>query len=227
MEEKSRISLIHATSVAIQPINESFLRLWPDAVVHNLLDDSLTADLERAGGNVMAMAHRFSALVRYALERGADGILFTCSAFGPAVEWARAGGSVPMLKPNEAMIEEALAIGRKIALLATFRPALAPIMDEFNQAASGLELNPVFVEGALNALKAGDQAAHDRLIAEACAAASGSDVVCFTQFSMTSARDASQRASRRPTLATTDSAVEKLKSLIAQRSGKNQLPACG
>ncbi|RAR47920.1 hypothetical protein C7401_15714 [Paraburkholderia unamae] len=216
MNSKTRISLIHATSVAIQPINESFRRLWPDATVYNLLEDSLTADLERAGGDIMVMAHRFSALVRYSRDTGADGILFTCSSFGPAVEAARASIDVPVLKPNEAMIDEALGIGRKIALVATFQPALEPIMQEFDELASGIEFNPIFVEGALAALKAGDQETHDQLIAEACALASQSDVVCFAQFSMTSAHAAAEAAARRPTLTTTDSAVKSLKKRLSR-----------
>ena len=46
-QPKPRIALIHATPVAIQPVNDAFKCLWPAAEVYNLLDDSLAPDLEK------------------------------------------------------------------------------------------------------------------------------------------------------------------------------------
>ena len=121
-----RITLIHALKHSIVPIEASFARLWPDASLMNLLDDSLSADLARDGRLTDAMTERFLRLGRYAAGTGSDAILFTCSAFGPCIEAvARAHAPMPVLKPNEAMIEQAAAKGRKIGLLSTFPPTLA------------------------------------------------------------------------------------------------------
>ena len=107
-----RITLIHALKHSIVPIEASFARLWPDARLMNLLDDSLSADLARDGGLSAAMTERFLQLGRYAAGTGSDAILFTCSAFGPCIEAvARAHAPMPVLKPNEAMIEQAAARG--------------------------------------------------------------------------------------------------------------------
>ena len=46
---KTRIALIHAVTVAIQPVQEAFLDLWPEAEYGNILDDSLSLDRERDG----------------------------------------------------------------------------------------------------------------------------------------------------------------------------------
>jgi Asp/Glu/hydantoin racemase len=219
MSSKPRISLIHATPLSIPPIIQSFQRLWPEATVYNLLEDSLTADLVAAGNDIQAVAPRFDALTRYAIGTGCDGILFTCSAFGPAIEAARAGQSIPILKPNEAMISEALTLGSRIALVASFQPALRPITEEFHElakeAGQTVELRPVFVEGAWAALQQGDSAKHDALVAAACGEVSDCDVICFAQFSMTTAAAGAHAASGLPTLTTPDSAVKRLKSLIA------------
>src|SRR5512142_434523 len=101
-----RISLIHATPVAIEPIVAAFRQLWPQAVTTNLLEDSLAADLAAEGRLTDAMIERFVALARYVHGCGADAILFTCSAFGPAIDAARRAVPVPVLKPNEAMLDE-------------------------------------------------------------------------------------------------------------------------
>jgi hypothetical protein len=43
MAQSPRIALIHATPVAVEPINTAFKRLWPLAETTDLLDDSLAA----------------------------------------------------------------------------------------------------------------------------------------------------------------------------------------
>src|SRR3954447_15947304 len=115
-----RIALIHALKHSIVPVEASFARLWPEARLMNLLDDSLSADVARDGRLTDAMTARFLSLGRYAAGTGAEAILFTCSAFGPCIEAvARAEAPMPVLKPNEAMVEQA-ARGRRVGLLATF-----------------------------------------------------------------------------------------------------------
>jgi len=44
-----RIALIHATPHAIEPVNSSFKKLWPEASLQNILDDSLSKDHAAAG----------------------------------------------------------------------------------------------------------------------------------------------------------------------------------
>src|SRR3954454_1129627 len=104
-----RVALIHALRHSPPPIEAAFARLWPEATLANLLDDSLSADLARDGALTPAMTDRFLTLARYAATSGADGILFTCSAFGPCIDaCARELAPMPVLKPNEAMIDEAM-----------------------------------------------------------------------------------------------------------------------
>ena len=142
-----RIALIHALKHSIVPIEASFAKLWPEARLMNLLDDSLSADLARDGRLTEAMTERFLALGRYAVSTGSDAILFTCSAFGPCIEAvARAHAPMPVLKPNEAMIEQAVARGGRIGLLSTFAPTLASMPPEFPRS---VELVPKLAEGAL------------------------------------------------------------------------------
>src|SRR6266481_3897125 len=127
-----RITLVHALKHSIVPIEASFAKLWPEARLMNLLDDSLSADLARDGRLTDAMTERFLEIGRYVASTGTDAILFTCSAFGPCIE-AVAGAQAPMpvLKPNEAMIEQAVGRARRIGLLSTFAPTLASMPSEF------------------------------------------------------------------------------------------------
>jgi Asp/Glu/hydantoin racemase len=208
-----RIALVHALKHSVAPIEASFARLWPDARPMNLLDDSLSADLARDGRLTDAMTGRFLSLGRYAAGTGADAILFTCSAFGPCIEAvARAHAPMPVLKPNEAMIEQAAARGRKIGLLATFAPTLASMPGEFPRS---VEVVPKLATGALAALDRGARAEHDRLVAEASRELRDCDLIALAQYSMAPAAALVAEASGRPVLTTPDSAVQKLKELLS------------
>jgi Asp/Glu/hydantoin racemase len=207
-----RIALIHALRHSPPPIEAAFREAWPEARLMNLLDDSLSADLARSGRLDEAMTRRFVTLARYAAGTGADGILFSCSAFGPCIEEAaRDLAPLPVLKPNEAAIEEAVAIGRRIGLLATFPGTLASMPAEFPP---GIELVPCLADGAMAALDAGDLAMHDRLAAEASRALADCDVVLLGQFSLARAAALVAAATGRPVVSTPGSAVRKLKALL-------------
>src|ERR1700754_481166 len=207
-----RIALIHALKHSIAPIEASFARLWPDARLMNLLDDSLSADLARDGGLSEAMTDRFLGLGRYAVGTGSDAILFTCSAFGPSIEAvARAHAPMPVLKPNEAMIEQAAARARRVGLLSTFAPTLASMPAEFP---ASVEIVPKLAEGALAALDRGDRAEHDRLVVQASKDLRDCEVVALAQYSMAPAADLVAGATGRPVLTTPDSAVTKLKKML-------------
>jgi len=215
-----RIALIHALRHSPPPIEAAFARDWPGVTLMNLLDDSLSADLARSGTLDAAMTERFRTLGAYARGTGADGILFTCSAFGPCIEAVAAdSGALPVLKPNEAMIDDAVAAAEKIAsgrrprigLLASFDPTLVSMPPEFP---AHVEVVPMLAEGALAALDAGKPEEHDRLSAAAAKRLVDVDVIALAQFSLARAADAVAAATGKPVFTTPASAVAKLKRLL-------------
>ncbi len=218
MKNHPRIALIHATPVAIDPICNTFKRLWPQAQVTNLLDDSLSADLAAAGSLDQSMIDRFCVLAKYVEAGGADAILFTCSAFGAAIEVARGAVKIPVLKPNEAMMEEAIATGPRIALLATFEPSLPSMRAELEQMAvvhkTNLKISTKAVPAALTALQGGDDAGHDNQIAAAAEEFSDCDALLLCQFSMASAAERIPARRGRSVFTSPYSAVARLKQLL-------------
>ena len=210
-----RIALIHATPVAIEPIVAAFKRLWPAARTTNLLEDSLSADLAAEGRLTERMIERFIALARYARGCGADAILFTCSAFGPAIEAARAALDDPVLKPNEAMLDEELDAGRNIGLIATFEPSIPSLKAELEDLAREkgvtLAIRTIAVPAALAALHAGQVREHDRLIAAAAAELESCEALMLGQFSMAGAADSIPVRLGRIVLTSPASAVMRLR----------------
>lgn len=213
-----RIALIHATPLAVAPINQAFIRLWPEATRMNLLDDSLSADHARNGRLTEDMIRRFETLARYARDTGCAGILFTCSAFGPAIEAAGRACGLPTHKPNQAMFEQALAAGGRTALVATFEPSIAPMADEYRALAQASgrpgELQTFVVPGAMQALADGDAAAHDAAIARCVAGIAGVDQVMLAQFSMAGAAAAAQAGTPARVLTSPDCAAQALRQCL-------------
>ena len=217
-----RIVLIHAVTAAIQPILDAFKKGWPEAEVSNLLDDGLTGALSREGGLTPPIVQRICDLATYAAGIGADGILFTCSAFTPAMDVARQRVTIPVLKPDEAMIATALEAGSRIGVVATL-PATAPTQAAQLYAAAAeqgktIQVMTAAVPEALKALNAGDTASHDRLIAEAAEdLAPGVEVLCLAQFSMARARPLVKEKVGLPVLTSPSAAVARLKAILKAR----------
>jgi aspartate/glutamate racemase len=210
-----RVALIHALAHSVAPINAVMARDWPEAQRMNLLDDSLSADLARSSAGLnSAMHQRFETLAAYAERTGAQAILFTCSAFGPCIEAVAARRlHMPVLKPNEAMIAEALAAvkgGGRIGLVASFAPTLQSMPAEFPD---GTDVRTELADGAMEALNAGEGATHDALVVEAARRlkARGCNVIALAQFSMARARSAVEQALGLPVLTTPESAVRVLR----------------
>ncbi|MNZ87601.1 hypothetical protein D3C78_1064630 [compost metagenome] len=123
-----------------------------------------------------------------------------------------------MLKPNEAMIEEAIQRTQRITILATFKPAITSMTEEFESYARQLgveiELDTRVCPEAFDELRMGNTDRHDALIVDSARAPTSSELLCFAQFSMTSAAQLASQASGLSVLTTPDSAVLKLRNLL-------------
>ena len=217
MSTAPRIALIHALAHSVAPINAALAQAWPQAQRMNLLDDSLSADLARsATGLDAAMHQRFETLAAYAESTGAQGILFTCSAFGPCIEAVAARRPhMPVLKPNEAMIADAVASGQRIGLVASFAPTLVSMSPEFPP---GADLHTHLADGAMQALDRGDGPGHDQAVLAAARALceAGCQVIALAQFSMARAAPLLRQQLGVPVFTTPDSAVRALQRRLGQ-----------
>ncbi|QJP15812.1 arylsulfatase [Starkeya sp. ORNL1] len=219
MTARPRIALIHATPVAMAPIQAAFAADWPEAELTNLLDDSLSIDRARSKEMTPELTDRIVDLARHARRTGADAILYTCSAFGAAIDQAAREFLIPVLKPNEAMFETAFAAGARIGMLATFPPAVASMEEEFaadaHRLGCAVTLRTVLAAGAMDALRGGDAATHNRLVAEAAVGMGDVDVVMLAHFSTAQAEPAVAARIAVPVLTSPRSAIAKLRPLLA------------
>jgi hypothetical protein len=176
------------------------------------------------------MVERFIDLAQYAKRAGCQGILFTCSAFGEAIEAAAAAVAMPTLKPNEAMFDDALhaalnanqnaAEVLNIGLVATFAASIVSMSQELHALTASQErqvkLHSLFVPHAMDALAQGQADEHHRLIAEGVQTMPACDVIMLAQFSMAAAQSLAQTKTTTSILTSPECAV-----LALQKRMKN------
>lgn len=213
-----KIGLIHATTLSMEPTKQAFSRLWPEASFFHVLDNSLSDDRNKSVNLTDDLIRRIKTLADYTLSCAADGVLFSCSAFGPAIESVANSTPVPVLKPNEAMFEQALDVGGPVAMLATFQPSISTMEKELQvQAAArgvSMEMQSICVPEARTALNAGDVDSHNRLLADAAQKVSGMNAILLAHFSMDRAVGEIERRISIPVLSPPTGAVAHFKTIL-------------
>jgi Asp/Glu/hydantoin racemase len=213
-----RIVLLHATPVAMQPIQAAFAERWPEAEIVNLLDDGLSIDRAREPELSEAMIERFVSFGSYGHRMGADGILVTCSAFGPAIDRMIEALPIPVLKPNEAMFRAAIEQGQRVGMIATFKPSVSTMTDEFDEfvarSARPATLTTIVVDDAIDLLRKGDVETHNQLIARRAPELAGYDSIMLAHFSTSRAAAAVRKVVDVPALTAPDAAVDRLRVMV-------------
>jgi Asp/Glu/hydantoin racemase len=186
-----RIFLVHPYFPTMAPIDEAFKSGWPEAQIVNLLDESLYADVPPDGTLSPSLYKRVTTLLGHCVNSGADGIVFTGTTFGPAIEAVRPLINVPLLRAEEAMAEQAVSLGRDILLVCSAKRAMPVIRGSLEAAAKRQGIAPqireLWVSGAKDALATAGMEAHNRLIAREVETAGHAGVIVIGQISMVGA----------------------------------------
>lgn len=228
----SKLGLIH-TSAALVPVFAALCReKLPGVETFNIVDDSLVRGIREAGALTAPLIRRVAAYLESAELAGADFILVTCSSIGPAVEAGARLTRVPVLRVDQPMADCAVQAGTRIGVVATLATTLEPTADLIRRRAAlagkPIELAPHLVEGAFEALMAGDTTTHDALVAVALRdLARWVDVVVLAQASMARVVDTLAAADcSKPILASPSLAVDAVaKELRGARKTTPVLPA--
>lgn len=184
-----KITIIHTSLVSHAHLNQLFQNIIPEAKIHNIVDDSLLAEVSEAGHITPAVVSRMCGYYQTAQQIGSDLIFNQCSSVGEAADIAAKTVSVPVLRVDEAMAEQAITLGRRIAVVATVASTVEPSCHLVRQkaAAAGVdtEVIPYLVDGAMWALINEGQETHNRMVKDTIRkAARECDVVVMAQGSM-------------------------------------------
>lgn len=196
------VALVHATPAAIAPAVTAFAECFAEAELWHLLDDRLVSDAERAGGLVPPLRRRMLSLIGHAVSGGADGVLLTCSMYGPVARLATQLWDRPVAGSDEAMYQRVVAERpARVAVLGSLEAAVADSGERLRQVLAeagtdpGTEVLGVLCPGAAAAAMAGDDRALLASLRSAAEPLAGRvDVLLLGQYSLTGVHAALEAA---------------------------------
>lgn len=191
------VGLLHT----VPALAATFDRLVDDAApglrrVHTV--DGWLLATARRDGVTPAVHQAVQTHLRQLAATGAGAVLVTCSSIGEAAEAAASAVTIPVVRVDVAMADQAVQLasaagaGGRIAVLATLTSTLGPTGRLVERAARAarrnIDVTADIVDGAAEAADAGDSARVDALVAAAVQrAGTRADAIVLAQASMAGA----------------------------------------
>lgn len=214
-----RIACIHTVYSVIDSFTRQLREGIPgDYKIHTLYDDFLATDPADTGKFSSINHQRLRLDMQACALTGADVIVVSCSTLSPSVRLLRGEFNVPVVAIDDGMVQDAVACGRRIGLLATANSTVKPSASALRAAAEAagkeIDLQILCNEAAINALKAGDQATHDRLVLEMADQLQPCDVIVLAQASMAHMEEAVAAHTGLPAFSSPRRCVAQVRSIL-------------
>ena len=168
-----KFTIIHTTTATVDSLKALAAEILPGWMVVNFVDDSILPQLADNGGDMAEVAERLCAYARFAEQVGSRAILSACSSVGELVPQLQRQVSIPVVRIDEAMAEEAIRRGARLGVAATLATTLGPTVRLLErkaaEAGTAVQLQARLVDGAYQRLMTGDRAGHDDLLAASSA----------------------------------------------------------
>lgn len=183
------IVLVHTLASLINQFNSLGASILPGVKLFHILDEVILEHIHQHGTPEADDKERLLSHIRSSEEIHASAILVTCSMLSVCIDELRPIVSIPIIKIDEALVQDAVAAGTRIGMLATNPDTLTPstqiIYDEATRIGKTITVMPVLVENAFSAIRKGDVETHDRLVKQAIIETSPKvDVIVLAQASM-------------------------------------------
>jgi Asp/Glu/hydantoin racemase len=184
-----RLAVLHTVSALAERFKPMFREKLSERVdTFHMVDESLLQDLMRHGPQP-GITRRVVTFAELAADAGADLIVFTCSSTSPAIDVARQTVAAPILKIDDPMAARAAELGTRVGVVCTTNSTKGPSSDLVRAHARAqkrdVQVEALLVDGAFQALSAGNRDEHDRLVRQAAIGlAKRCDVIVLAQASM-------------------------------------------
>jgi Asp/Glu/hydantoin racemase len=218
-----KLAIIHTTPATVESMKALAAEILPSCELVNFVDDSILPQLAQNGGDLTEVEERLVHYARFAEQVGADVILEACSSVGEVVPKMQAAVSIPIVRIDEGMAEQAVQRGAHLGVAATLPTTLQPttrlLRAKAQAAGRQVEITPLLIDGAYQKLMSGDREGHDNLLVEKLQELARTvDVVVLAQASMARVLPRLAAADQDKILVSPRLAMERVKNVVASLS---------
>lgn len=219
---KPIITMIHTVTPIVDNLKAIFKKKLGNssATIYNIVDDSILPRILNNGSLSPEIISTVYQHISSAERMGSDIILVTCSSISEVVDIVSPLVSVPIIKIDDAMTDEAVKIADNIAVVATIKTTLNPTINQLKEkmvkAGKQINLVPLLCSSAYKALiNEINPKKHDLLLYEAIEEIiENVDTIVLAQASMARLLPKLKKLTNKPILTSPESAVEKVISLL-------------
>jgi len=141
------ITMIHTVFPIVDSLNAIFIKKMGSqpVVIYNIVDDSILPRILNNGSISPEIVSTVYQHISSAEKMGSDIILVTCSSISEVVDIVSPLVSVPVIKIDDAMTDEAVKIGGTLGVVATIKSTLNPTINQLKKKMlkAGKEINIV------------------------------------------------------------------------------------
>jgi len=187
---KTRVGIVHTFLYSVEDIKAMFKKYLPDVEMIDIIDDSLLEEALANKGVTPGIRSRMCDYYTNLEELGCAVCLNQCSSVSEVVDVAQKIVSIPIVKIDEPMAEEAVNLGKHIAVIATAISTVEPssrlVESCAKKAGKEVVVDRCYVDGAYDMLlKTGDKEKHNEMVcAKVREMAKDHDVIVLAQGSM-------------------------------------------
>lgn len=192
------------------------------ATIYNIVDDSILPRILNNGSISPEIASTVYQHISSAEKMGSDIILVTCSSISEVVDMVSHLISVPVIKIDDAMTDEAVKIADTLGVVATIKTTLNPTINQIRKKMAILEkevkIVPVLCSNAYKALiNENNPEKHDLLLYKAIEEIIESvDAIVLAQASMARLLPKLKKLTNKPILTSTESGIERVINILYQ-----------
>ncbi len=214
----TKAAILHTSAATLGLFQTLTAKFMPDVEIVHIVEESMIREVMRSGGPSPDINARIAGYVQAAEKAGCSIFMTACSSIGTSVEQCQFLTRMPVTRIDEAMVEEAIQQGPRIAVLATVETTLKPTLEYIErkgrEAGKQITVLPTLMPEAFKALLAGDNETHDRIVSTGLREALNSaDVVVLAQASMARVMN-DMPASDVPVLTSPERGIQRLRERI-------------
>ncbi|MFZ7132628.1 MAG: aspartate/glutamate racemase family protein [Eubacteriales bacterium] len=168
---KPIITMIHTVFPIVNTLTTMFKEKLEDekVIIYNIVDDSILPRITSSNGVSPKIIKSIYQHISVAEEIGSSLILVTCSSISEVVDIINPLFSVPVVKIDDAMTDEAIRIASTLGVVATINTTLNPTIGQLNKKAllinKDIKIVPLLCSEAYHALiNENDSEKHDLLL---------------------------------------------------------------